>query len=97
MCRRVAKIWRLSTRSVVNLVRSQVYHTERPPYLFAARSPLPTSGTSRSRQSTALVICIKNTDSFAFLSVADRQPTIMSSGWVLTVGDLTRTDMMTRG
>ena len=31
--------WRLSTRSVVNFARSQVYHTERPPYLFAARSP----------------------------------------------------------
>jgi len=31
--------WRLSTRSVVNLGRSQVYHTERPPYLFAAYSP----------------------------------------------------------
>ena len=30
--------WRLSTRSVVNLVPSQVYHTERPPYLLAARS-----------------------------------------------------------
>jgi len=30
---------RLSTRKVVNLARSQVYHTERPPYLFAARSP----------------------------------------------------------
>jgi len=26
-------------RSVVNLSRSQVYHSERPPYLFAARSP----------------------------------------------------------
>jgi len=35
----VAEIWRLSTRSVVNLARSQVYHTERPPCLFAARSP----------------------------------------------------------
>jgi len=34
----VAANWRLSTRSFVNLVRSQVYHTERPPYLFAARS-----------------------------------------------------------
>jgi len=30
----VAENWRLSTRSVVNLARSQVYHTERPPYLF---------------------------------------------------------------
>jgi len=30
---------RLSTRRVVNLARSQVYHTERPPYSFAARSP----------------------------------------------------------
>jgi len=35
----VAANWRLSTLRVVNLVRSQVYHTERPPYLFAARSP----------------------------------------------------------
>jgi len=35
----VAYNWRLSTRSVVNLARWQVYHTERPPYLFAARSP----------------------------------------------------------
>jgi len=31
--------WQLSTWSVVSLVRSQVYHTEPPPYLFAARSP----------------------------------------------------------
>jgi len=31
--------WRLSMGSVVNLVRSQVYHSERPRYLFAARSP----------------------------------------------------------
>ena len=29
----VAANWRLSTRSVVNLARSQVYHTERPPCL----------------------------------------------------------------
>ena len=35
----VAENWRLSTRSVVNLVRSQVYQTERPSYLFAARLP----------------------------------------------------------
>jgi len=34
----VAANWRLSTRNVVNLVQSQVSHTERPPYLFAARS-----------------------------------------------------------
>jgi len=32
----VAENWRLSTRSVVILARSQVYHTERPRYLFAA-------------------------------------------------------------
>ena len=31
--------WRLPTRTYVNLVRSKVYHVERPPYLFAARSP----------------------------------------------------------
>ena len=37
----IAADWRLSTQNVVivNLARSQVYHTERPPYLFAARSP----------------------------------------------------------
>jgi len=35
----VADSWRLSTRSVVNLVPSQVYYTDRSPYLFAARSP----------------------------------------------------------
>jgi len=35
----VAENWRLSTQSNVNLVGSQVYHTERPPYLFAARLP----------------------------------------------------------
>jgi len=28
--------WQLSTCSVVNLARSQVYHTERPSYVFAA-------------------------------------------------------------
>jgi len=33
----VAENWRLSTRSIANLARSQVYHTERPSYLFAAR------------------------------------------------------------
>jgi len=32
----VAANWRLSTRSVVSLARSQVYDAERPPYLFAA-------------------------------------------------------------
>ena len=32
----VAENWQLSTRSVVNLARSQVYHTERPP---CRRSP----------------------------------------------------------
>jgi len=31
--------WRISTCSVVNLARSQIYNTERPPYLFAAHSP----------------------------------------------------------
>ena len=35
----VAENWRLSTRSVVNLAWSPVHHTERPHYLFAARSP----------------------------------------------------------
>jgi len=35
----VAANWRLSTGSIVNSVRSQFYHTEHPPYLFAARSP----------------------------------------------------------
>jgi len=35
----VAANWRLSTRRVVNLARSQVYHTERPPDVFAAHSP----------------------------------------------------------
>ena len=35
----IAVKWRLSTRSVVNVARSQVYHTERPPYLFVARTP----------------------------------------------------------
>jgi len=24
--------WQLSTRSIVNLVRAQIYHTKRPPY-----------------------------------------------------------------
>jgi len=45
----VAENWRLSTRSIVNLVRSEVCHTERPPYLFAARSP----GCSLSRGSVS--------------------------------------------
>jgi len=35
----VADNWRLATRSAVKLVQSQVYHTERPSYLFAARMP----------------------------------------------------------
>ena len=35
----VAENWRLSTRNIVNLAQSQVYHTECPPYLFAACSP----------------------------------------------------------
>jgi len=34
----VAENWRLSARSIVNLVRSQVYRTDRPHYLFAASS-----------------------------------------------------------
>jgi len=33
----IAENCRLLTRSVVNLVRSQFCHTERPPYLSAAR------------------------------------------------------------
>jgi len=33
----VAENWRLLTRSVVNLVRLQVYHTERPPCLQHVR------------------------------------------------------------
>jgi len=37
--------WRLSTRSIVNLVQSQVYHMEHPPCLFAAH--LPRCSTSR--------------------------------------------------
>jgi len=32
----VAENWRLSMRSTANLVCSQVYQLERPPYLFAA-------------------------------------------------------------
>jgi len=35
----VAANWRLSMRSIVNLIRWQVYYTECPPYLFVARSP----------------------------------------------------------
>jgi len=35
----VAANWQLLTGSVVDLARSQVYHTEGPRYLFAARSP----------------------------------------------------------
>jgi len=36
-CNAVAANWLLLPRRVVNLVQSQVYHTERPTYLFAAR------------------------------------------------------------
>jgi len=35
----VAESWRRSTRSAVNLALSHVYHSERPPYLFAAYFP----------------------------------------------------------
>jgi len=35
----VADNWRLSMQSVVNWAQSQVYHTEHPCSLFAARSP----------------------------------------------------------
>ena len=35
----VAQNWWLLSRSIVNLARLQVYHTERPRHLFAARSP----------------------------------------------------------
>ena len=31
--------WQLSTRNILNLARLSVYHTERPPCLFAARLP----------------------------------------------------------
>jgi len=41
----VAAKWWLSTRTVVNLVRCQVYHTQHSPYLFAA--PLPRCSASR--------------------------------------------------
>jgi len=39
----MAANWRLLTQSIVNIVRSQVYHTERPFYFFAARAPSPGS------------------------------------------------------
>ena len=35
----VAENWQLSMQSVVNWAQSQVYHTQHPRYLFAARSP----------------------------------------------------------
>jgi len=35
----VAENWRVSTCSIVNLGRSQVYHSENPHYLFAGRLP----------------------------------------------------------
>jgi len=35
----VAENWRLLMRSIVNLARSQVYHTEHPRYVFAACVP----------------------------------------------------------
>jgi len=35
----VAANWRLLMQSVVILIWLQVYHTEHPPYLFAARLP----------------------------------------------------------
>jgi len=38
-CRRGCWKFAVSMRSVVNLARSQVYHTERPRYLFAAGAP----------------------------------------------------------
>jgi len=42
----VAAYWQLSTRSVVTLARSQVYHNERPRYLFAARDAARRAGLS---------------------------------------------------
>jgi len=33
----VAENWRLSMRSIGNLARSQVHHTEHPPYVFLMR------------------------------------------------------------
>jgi len=51
----VAKNWRLSTRSVANLVRLQVYHTERPPYLFAARSPWCSASRGFCQQQLILI------------------------------------------
>ena len=35
----VAINWQISTQTVVNSVPLQIYHTENPPYLFAACLP----------------------------------------------------------
>jgi len=51
----VAENGQLSTRSIVNLFWSHVYHTEHPPYLFAARLPL----RSTSSLSSAADSCCK--------------------------------------
>ena len=51
--------WRHSTQLVVNFVRSQVYHTERPPYLFAARSPWCSASSGFVSDSWSLsIFCI---------------------------------------
>ena len=53
----VAANWRLSSPSVVNLVRSQVYHTERP-LLFAVRLPwCSSSGDIDSEGSRGTNVC----------------------------------------
>jgi len=53
----VAANWRLSMQSVVNLARLQVYHTERPSYLFAARSPWCTASRGFVSDGQSVLYC----------------------------------------
>jgi len=52
----IAEYWRLSMRSVVSLVRSQVYDTQRPPHLFA---DVRRNAARRAGLSTAMVLVIR--------------------------------------
>ena len=67
--RAVAENWRLSTRSVVNLARSQVYHTERPPCVCSTFAVMQRVARVCQRQMILVLLSVDQT-----LSLVCRTP-----------------------
>jgi len=67
----VAENWRLSTRNVVNLARSQVYHTERPP-LHVRRGAARRAGLSATADAS-LTGCLNSWRPFMLFLAATEE------------------------